>query len=301
MKTALMAIMPNSLVSVWDSCFVIARDMFFGNVIPPSVKLDIKPDDFSNAIQSVFKFLIQEEDFSDVEVIDTKKLKEDLLPLQKWLSDQAIKDIERGVLKADHISRTLEGDIDPRRTIVSDIFEWAEGRTIPKDNAYDELLLINHYALSAIHDRTWLMSQYVQKMIYDSDEGLFTDDLGLLSEENADLIYENQRLTEEKARLIYENQRLLQEIENSDQPDDMRKDTWALKREPILGAAVYMMAKYPDQCRNSSGKYEATKIAVTIDEKALLFWPTGEPPMKRGQMERLISKWLHFKPKDDVE
>lgn len=67
----------------------------------------------------------------------------------------------------------------------------------------------------------------------------------------------------------------------------------AQKREQILGAAMSVLANWPEQCRNSAGKFEATKIATRIDEKSLLYWPkTGEPPLSREKMEREISKWI---------
>lgn len=67
----------------------------------------------------------------------------------------------------------------------------------------------------------------------------------------------------------------------------------AKKREQILGAALSVVASFSSLCTNNTGKYEATKIAAMIDEKSLLFWPeTGEPPLARETIERLISSHL---------
>jgi hypothetical protein len=71
-------------------------------------------------------------------------------------------------------------------------------------------------------------------------------------------------------------------------------ERFALNREQILGASLSVITQWPKQCQNSSGKFEATKIARLVDEKALLFWPeTGEPPLSREKMEREISKWIN--------
>jgi hypothetical protein len=68
----------------------------------------------------------------------------------------------------------------------------------------------------------------------------------------------------------------------------------AQKREQIIGAALTVITKWPEQCRNGLGKFEATKIAEVIDQKAYLFWhETGNPPLARQKMEREISKWIN--------
>ncbi|MGI2174013.1 hypothetical protein [Shewanella ulleungensis] len=59
------------------------------------------------------------------------------------------------------------------------------------------------------------------------------------------------------------------------------------KREEILEFAIYTMKNFPEQCQS------ATKWAETIDEKARLKWPeTGEPPLNRTTIEKLIGKAL---------
>jgi len=67
----------------------------------------------------------------------------------------------------------------------------------------------------------------------------------------------------------------------------------AANREQILGAALSVLAQYPDKCKNQKGKIVAAKISVLIDEKAPLFWEsTGEPPLSVNVMTRLISEWI---------
>jgi hypothetical protein len=71
-------------------------------------------------------------------------------------------------------------------------------------------------------------------------------------------------------------------------------ERFALNREQVIGAALSVITQWPKQCQNSSGKFEATKIAGLVDEKALLFWPeTGQPPLSREKIEREISKWIN--------
>lgn len=65
-------------------------------------------------------------------------------------------------------------------------------------------------------------------------------------------------------------------------------------REQILGAALSVIAHWPEQCKNNSGKFEAAKIAKLVDAKSFLFWPkTGDPPLTLQKMERVISKWIN--------
>lgn len=71
-------------------------------------------------------------------------------------------------------------------------------------------------------------------------------------------------------------------------------ERFAQTREQVLGAALCVITQWPNRCCNSSGKFEATKIAGLIDEKALLFWPeSAQPPLSREKMEREISKWIN--------
>jgi hypothetical protein len=67
----------------------------------------------------------------------------------------------------------------------------------------------------------------------------------------------------------------------------------AKKREEVLGAALHVVTQWPESCRDNSGEFRATRIASTIDEKALLYWPDAMPPLGRQKMEKLIGKWLY--------
>jgi hypothetical protein len=67
----------------------------------------------------------------------------------------------------------------------------------------------------------------------------------------------------------------------------------ALNREQILGAAVCILASYPDSCRSKNGTVQATKIREQIEDKAQLFWEeTHLPPLSTSVIEDLLRDWL---------
>lgn len=67
----------------------------------------------------------------------------------------------------------------------------------------------------------------------------------------------------------------------------------AQKREEILGAALSVLARWPDECKNGAGRIEATKIRVLIENKSYMFWrEDGEPPLSTGEIEKLLRQWL---------
>lgn len=58
--------------------------------------------------------------------------------------------------------------------------------------------------------------------------------------------------------------------------------------EQVLGAALAVLAAYPDSCGDVQG------IRRAIDDNAPLIWPdTGCAPLTSFEMERLIGRWLH--------
>ena len=67
----------------------------------------------------------------------------------------------------------------------------------------------------------------------------------------------------------------------------------AVNREQILGAAVSILARFPDACKSNNGKVQATKIRVQIEEKAQLFWEDShEPPLTTSVIDELLRDWL---------
>ncbi len=66
----------------------------------------------------------------------------------------------------------------------------------------------------------------------------------------------------------------------------------ACKREQVLGAAVCVLAKWPDQCKRG-GRINASAIARLIDEYSHRWWKEeGQPPLSINEMTRKISNWL---------
>lgn len=66
----------------------------------------------------------------------------------------------------------------------------------------------------------------------------------------------------------------------------------AEKREQVLGAAIAVMANFPDQCKRG-GSYSGTRIATVIDQKMELWWPNEEePPLAISTMTKMISQHL---------
>lgn len=65
------------------------------------------------------------------------------------------------------------------------------------------------------------------------------------------------------------------------------------KREEVLGAALSVLSRWPEVCKNGAGRIEATKIRVLIENKGYMFWrEDGEPPLSTGQIEKLLRQWL---------
>jgi len=58
---------------------------------------------------------------------------------------------------------------------------------------------------------------------------------------------------------------------------------YSSNREQVLAFAIYCKDKFPDICGD-----HATEWAIAIDEKALLRWKSGQPPLSRGQIENLL-------------
>jgi len=68
----------------------------------------------------------------------------------------------------------------------------------------------------------------------------------------------------------------------------------AQKREAVLGAALAILATFPEQCRTKTGTVQGTKITKLIEEKSpfLFKYSRGEPPLSPDAITREINKWL---------
>ena len=259
------------LISIWDISFVFAFDMFFDDTVPLSVKLKIKKDDFDELFDE-----------------NAEILKKGLIPLQEWVSEQIIKDIELGILEAKIISKSIDGKIKPKKSVVENLSGWAETRSIPLGAAYDDFVLSSEIAWDNVSVRIDEMSKsihwHINDVMYEMDPIPYSEDIGI---EKDELDIENKRLRKKIKKL-----KKLRGPQNQ-QPDG-RGEHHAKNREQVLGAALSVLSNFPEQCRNNQGKVEATKVRQLIDDKAPLFWEEdNEPPLSIEVIERLIREWIN--------
>lgn len=66
------------------------------------------------------------------------------------------------------------------------------------------------------------------------------------------------------------------------------KERFSSARESVLAFGIYCLVNFRDEAM-PNGKFVATDLAKVIDEKSPLLWPsTGEPPLARETVERLL-------------
>ena len=259
------------LISIWDISFVFAFDMFFDDTVPLSVKLKIKKDDFDELFDE-----------------NAEILKKGLIPLQEWVSEQIIKDIELGILEAKIISKSINGKIKPKKSVVENLSGWAETRSIPLGAAYDDFVLSSEIAWDNVSVRIDEMSKsihwHIRDVLYDMEPIPYSEDIGIESDE---LEIENKKLRKKIKKLK-------KTIDTQNQQPDRRGEHHGKNREQVLGAALSVLSNFPEQCRNNQGKVEATKVRQLIDDKAPLFWEEdNEPPLSIEVIERLIREWIN--------
>lgn len=66
----------------------------------------------------------------------------------------------------------------------------------------------------------------------------------------------------------------------------------AQERETLLGAALMLVTRMPQDCVNELGYYDSARITRLILQKALLWFPLGPPALDRAGIEALIARWL---------
>jgi hypothetical protein len=256
------------LLNLCDACFIFARDIFRrGSGIPDCIP-GIDKALLNNAVGTI----------TDEEEIELLK------PFQKWLVEKISLSIEKGEIETKILARHLSGNIDTSHTFIDDdaLMRWLSCRGL---ETFD-----NFYEFYGNFDPIELSERIVHSVLYLSKlltESLYTPnfEMPLNDDGNQDnLRVENARL---RARIKELQGKLTQRKPHGGE------ERFAKNREEVLGAAVAVLAKFPGQCKNSLDKFEATKIAQLIDDKGKLFWPeTGNPPLSRDKMERVISKWL---------
>jgi hypothetical protein len=66
----------------------------------------------------------------------------------------------------------------------------------------------------------------------------------------------------------------------------------AANREPILIAALAVLAKYPEQCKDN-GEVSASKIYSVMMDKSLIWFEDGEPPLEERTIKEMINSALN--------
>ncbi|MBA2594634.1 MAG: hypothetical protein H0U97_21305 [Gammaproteobacteria bacterium] len=63
-------------------------------------------------------------------------------------------------------------------------------------------------------------------------------------------------------------------------------------REQVLGAALNVLAKCPDQCYDAHGLCSGARIAERIAAQSMRWFDAPEPPVAGPEMTALIDRWL---------
>ena len=74
--------------------------------------------------------------------------------------------------------------------------------------------------------------------------------------------------------------------------NDQVANAIAQEREIVLGAALSLVAKMPDKCRDEHGFADGNIIVDLMLKSAARWFPQGEPSMSAEEMARLIDKSL---------
>ncbi len=64
------------------------------------------------------------------------------------------------------------------------------------------------------------------------------------------------------------------------------------ERELLLGAALALVTRFPEQCRDAHGFFDGARIADLILEKAALWFPHEPPRMERAAIAALLERYL---------
>ncbi len=123
------------------------------------------------------------------------------------------------------------------------------------------------------------------------------DDLRRASQSGVDidLIYpEPIKIRECKMVVLAEDLERFQSADIEPSKPNGHEERHAKNREEVLGAALAVMTAWPEKCRFNNGKINASAIADLIIEKSYNFWrETGEPPLKKDGITRLVSDWIN--------
>lgn len=64
------------------------------------------------------------------------------------------------------------------------------------------------------------------------------------------------------------------------------------EREAVLGAALAVVSRWPEQCRDAHGLIDPERVASCIETRAALWFENGAVPMPRADAEALLTRWL---------
>jgi len=274
------------LINIQDACIGVAVSLYHEYDIPDGILTKTQLKALKNA--------------ADVEGFELNaEFVEKLHPVRDWLVTHICQAVQKKEIKPLVLGLAMDGSVDPIRTYVPDgrVLQWLGYRGIQAETYNYEFGMWDQLEKSLtsideniIHESEWLSDTINYRntyCAYPGDDEQELDFPGL-----RDKIY---KLESSIYRLEQENDKLRLNNGKSPTPSLINKyqERHAVKREGILGAALSVLASYPEQCKNKSGNIEATKIRAVIEEKALLFWPeTGEPALSTEGTERLIREWL---------
>jgi hypothetical protein len=75
-------------------------------------------------------------------------------------------------------------------------------------------------------------------------------------------------------------------------PQAMSGADQSADRERALGAALALVTKFPDQCRDEHGFFDGARIAALILDKRLLWFPEGGPAFSAAEIAALLENYL---------
>lgn len=77
-----------------------------------------------------------------------------------------------------------------------------------------------------------------------------------------------------------------------DESDHANAFAAADERERLLGAALALVTKFPDQCRDPNGFFDGQRITRLIKEKGAVWFPAGPPSLNDDEIAGLLERYL---------
>ena len=89
-----------------------------------------------------------------------------------------------------------------------------------------------------------------------------------------------------------EKERIEQQVTGSVNVSGSDSLDFDLQREQVLGAALAVMAEFPEQCRNSKGRISVPAIARLIQEHQGVWFTDRDKMMSATSIQDLLNKWI---------